>query len=295
MAVSIAIPFYNAEKYLLDAIRSVFAQTYQDWELILLDDGSTDNSLQIAKSINDPRVRVISDGKNKKLATRLNEITNLAKYEFIARMDADDLMFPNRIEKQMACFINNPNLDIVTSGVYSVLNDLSIKGIRGQDYEFPLFDEILSKKKAVVHAALIARKSWYRRHSYDESLSVAQDLDLWLRASKEEDFKIKSISDPLYIYREEDNVTKSKMLRAYANERRMILKYTSFISSPILFATSLFKSFAVNCLSIIGRMDLLQARRSGSETTPKNLEVFENAIAIIKEIKVPGIDCNLSQ
>ena len=91
MAITIGIPFYNAEAYLADAIRSVFAQTYEDWELILIDDGSTDNSLAIARSVDDPRVRVYSDGKNKKLASRLNELTQLATYEFIARMDADDV------------------------------------------------------------------------------------------------------------------------------------------------------------------------------------------------------------
>jgi len=64
MSITIGMPFYNAEKYLADAIRSVFAQTYQDWELILMDDGSTDQSLEIAKSVDDPRVRVFSDGKN---------------------------------------------------------------------------------------------------------------------------------------------------------------------------------------------------------------------------------------
>jgi len=82
--VTIGLPFYNAEKYLTDAIRAVFAQTHQHWELILIDDGSTDGSLKIAKSVQDPRVRVYSDGKNKKLAARLNEITKLAKYEYIA-------------------------------------------------------------------------------------------------------------------------------------------------------------------------------------------------------------------
>src|SRR5690554_4188978 len=91
-SVSIGIPFFNAEAYLLDAIKSVFAQTHQNWELILLDDGSTDRSLEIARSIDDPRVRVYSDGQNKHLAARLNEIARLARYEYLARMDADDLM-----------------------------------------------------------------------------------------------------------------------------------------------------------------------------------------------------------
>ena len=81
MKITIAIPFYNAEEYLPDAIRSVFAQTFQDWELLLIDDGSTDASLAIANSVDDERVRVISDGKNKKLAARLNEVTQWAKYD----------------------------------------------------------------------------------------------------------------------------------------------------------------------------------------------------------------------
>ena len=226
MPISIAIPFYNAEKFLPDAIRSVFAQTYKDWELILIDDGSNDGSLKIAQSVNDPRVRVVSDGENKKLAKRLNEVTKLAKYDYIARMDADDLMFPDRLEKQMKCFQDDMNLDIVTTGVYSVLNDLTIRGIRGQDYEYPKFEDILSRKKGITHAALIAKKSWYQRNHYNENLSIAQDLDLWISSSKKNDLKIKSISDPLYIYREENNVTQSKLLRAYKNERRMINKYS---------------------------------------------------------------------
>ena len=109
MGITIGLPFYNAENYLELAIKSVFAQTYQDWELILMDDGSTDRSLEIAKSINDPRVSVYSDGKNKKLAARLNEIVRLAKYDYLARMDADDLMSTKRIETQMNILKNNPH------------------------------------------------------------------------------------------------------------------------------------------------------------------------------------------
>ncbi len=74
MQVSIGIPFYNNEQTLVDTIRSVFAQTYQGWELILVDDGSSDRSLEIARSVDDERVRVITDGQNKKLPARLNQI-----------------------------------------------------------------------------------------------------------------------------------------------------------------------------------------------------------------------------
>jgi len=219
MAITIAIPFFNAEAFLLDAIRSVFAQTYQDWELLLIDDGSTDNSLKIAQSVKDPRVSVISDGKNKRLAGRLNQVSKIAKFEFIARMDADDLIFPTKLATQLSYFEKDSNLDIVTTGVYSVKNNLEIQGVRGQDFEYPSFGSIISRNLGVVHAAILAKKSWYERNQYDETLKIAQDLDLWIRAAKKNDFKIKSISDYLYVYREEGNITMDKLLRAYKNER----------------------------------------------------------------------------
>ncbi len=289
MSITIAIPFYNAELFLADAIRSVFAQTYQDWELILIDDGSTDRSLEIAKSVNDPRVRVFSDGKNKRLATRLNEITTLAKYDYIARMDADDLIFPERLEVQMKYFESDQNIDIVTTGVYSVLNDLTIKGIRGQAFESPTFEDILSRKVGITHAALIAKKSWYQRNHYNENLSIAQDLDLWIKSSKKNDLKVKSISDPFYIYREEDNVKLKKILKAYKNERRMINKYSDKYLFKLLFRSYL-KTFVVNILGIFGKIHLLQARRGSENITEIQKNKFKQALETIRNTKIPGID-----
>lgn len=286
--VTIAIPFYNAEKYLVDAIKSVFAQTYTKWELILIDDGSTDNSLAIAQSIKDPRVRVYSDGKNKRLAARLNEVTKLAKYDYIARMDADDLMMPDRIEKQLEVLINN-DVDIVTTGVYSILNNFDIVGIRGTNYEAVNFKDLLSRKVGIIHAAIIAKKSWYQRNMYDESLSIAQDLDLWLRTSKKNDLKIISIAESLYIYREEDNITKKKLIKAYKNERNMIRKYcdTSF---NIKILKLYVKTLVVLSLDMVGKIDLLQKNRVNSVITPQKVTLYKEAIVKIKNTKVSGID-----
>ena len=287
MKVTIAIPFYNAEAYLLDAIRSVFAQTHAEWELILVDDGSTDGSLKIANSINDPRVRVISDGKNKRLAGRLNEVTKLAKYDYIVRMDADDLMLPNRIETQLAVFKENPEIDIVTTGVFSTLNNLTLKGIRGQSYNEASFKDIISRRRAVTHASIIAKKSWYERWEYDERLSIAQDLELWIRASYNNDFKIVSIAEPLYVYREEDNVTGHKLLRAYANERQMISKYSFGVLKYKLSLKSYFKSAFVRLLILFNKVDILLARRANGEVLETDKQKLENAIQQIYTVKLP--------
>ena len=96
MFITIGISIYNAELYLADAIKSIISQSFEKWELILIDDGSTDNSLSIAKLFaeQDSRIRIISDGQNKKLPCRLNQIIQEAKYEYITRMDEDDLISP---------------------------------------------------------------------------------------------------------------------------------------------------------------------------------------------------------
>lgn len=288
MKITIAIPFYNAEEYLPDAIRSVFAQTFQDWELLLIDDGSTDASLAIANSVDDERVRVISDGKNKKLAARLNEVTQWAKYDYIVRMDADDLMMPDRIEKQLELFSKN-DVDIVTTGVYSVLNNLEIVGVRGVNYKSVTFQDILTRKVGITHAALIAKKSWYERNKYDESLSIAQDLDLWLRTSKKNDLKVISIDEPLYIYREENNVTRRKLIRAYKNERNMIRKYGEN-RFYILLAKSYFKALVVYLLDGMGKIDMLQKNRGKGVISKEHISKFKEAITIIKNTKVKGLN-----
>ncbi|RLA64164.1 MAG: glycosyltransferase family 2 protein [Epsilonproteobacteria bacterium] len=289
MAITIGIPFYNAEAYLADAIRSVFAQTYQDWELILIDDGSTDNSLAIARSVDDPRVRVYSDGKNKKLASRLNELTQLATCEFIARMDADDMISPRRLEKQMKIFEKFPEKDLVSTGVFSITNDKELIGSRGDNATNVLLEDLLYKRVGIVHAAILARKSWYQRNQYDTSLKIAQDYDLWLRSSKKDDLNIFLISEPLYYYREEGNATSKKLLSAYKNERRMYIKYAG--DYPIrLLVKSYVKTFVVKSLSLVGKLDILLNNRSTSQIDSERLELFTKELDIIKKTKVPGLD-----
>lgn len=284
MGITVAIPFYNAERYLLDAIRSVFAQTYREWELILIDDGSTDRSLEIANSINDPRVRVVSDGKNKKLASRLNEATKLAKYEYIARMDADDLMVPDRLQIQYDILMSNPQYDLVTSGIYSVLNDLTIVGKRGSAYWGATFEEIISRKKGITHAAILARRSWYERNKYDEKLTIAQDLELWVRTSLKKDLKVISLSNPLYIYREENNVLLNKLLRAYSVENQLVRKYKGRINKYYMIL--LLKSWVVKFLKIV-KVDRDFQRRRNFVLSSVEVCSYKNAIDKINETKVP--------
>ncbi|WP_298535113.1 glycosyltransferase family 2 protein [uncultured Algibacter sp.] len=287
MGITIGLPFYNAENYLEMAIKSVFAQTYEDWELILMDDGSTDRSLEIAKSINDPRVRVYSDGKNKKLAARLNEIVALAKYDFLARMDADDLMSTKRIETQLHILKKNPNIDLVSTGTISITNDLIYLGSRGANLSELSFTDILYKKATPLHASIVCRTDYFRRNKYDESIKIAQDYDLWLRVSKKNDLKIRLIPDLFYYYREESSATAKKILIAYKNERVMYKKYAGNKFYK-LWIKSKFKSVIVWLIAMIKKEDLLLKRRSYKDTNDSlKKETYLKQIEIIKSTKLP--------
>lgn len=288
MPVTIAIPFYNAEQYLADAIRSVFAQTYQQWELILIDDGSTDGSLDIARRINDPRVRVYSDGLNLKLAARLNQITQLASYEYIARMDADDLMSPTRIEKQLQILENHPDIDLVTTGLYSVDDSLKLLGYRYPNKTFITHKELL-RQNIVVHAAMMGRKSWYLRNPYNTNLTIAQDYNLWLESSKKNDFKIFFICEPLYYYRETQNIKLSKMMVSSKYNRIFFRKYAEK-DYFMLIIVSYFKDFLTILLFIFGAEKMLLKRRNRRRINPEIATIFNNEIETIKNTHIKGLD-----
>ena len=295
MPITIGIPFYNAETYFADAIRSVFAQTCQDWELILVDDGSTDRSLEIASAVNDPRVRVISDGLNKRLPYRLNQIAREAKYDVVGRMDADDLISPTRFEKELEILTLHPEVDLVTAGICSITNDNRPIGTRcGSPGESITGRNLLFGTNGIVHAAIIARRSWFLRNPYDISAVRMEDYELWLRAYAKNDFKIYVLGEPLYYYREEENVTAKRILTAYAGQRELYKEYGPLwlrrYEVPLVLAKSHGKSLAVWIFSALNKMDILLKRRNKEIEDKKSMDLFVGEIDRVLKTKVPGLD-----
>lgn len=298
--VSIGIPFYNVEATLHDSIRSVFSQTHQDWELILMDDGSTDGSLEIAKSIDDPRVRVYSDGKNKKLAARLNEINCLARFDYVARMDADDLMSCNRIERQLSLLVNNGHLDLVSTGVCSLNNDCEPIGVRCVASQHQITPRgLLAGQSGIVHASILGRREWFARNPYREDLAKSQDTNLWVRAFSNNDLNVSIVPEPLYFYREDDNVTVDKLLLAYRIGRMTVLEDAlegfSFVERSRALLSSYAKSGAVTVLSRLGRLDIIRQRRIKQVVTESERAVILNELRYIQSINLPLLSsCELS-
>ena len=288
MYISIGIPFFNAEKYLEDAIKSVLAQTFQNWELILVDDGSTDRSLEIAQSFVDPRIRIISDGYNRRLPYRLNQIINEAKYALIARMDADDLMAVDRLEKQVKVLNENPEIDLVVTSLYSIGNKNEILGKRIFSNHQMQPKEILQGLTNLLHPSLLARKAWCQRNLYQIDNCLAEDYELWLSAAIKNDFNYLVMQEPLYFYREVENVKKEKMVRGYNTQIKVIKKYYKNTISDIdknkIILKFQVKKIVVRILNFLNLMQVLQIRRITS-VSDQDKDFYASQLKIIERIK----------
>src|SRR5690606_7848138 len=265
MYISIGIPFFNAEKYLEDAIKSVLAQTFQNWELILVDDGSTDRSLEIARSFVDPRIRIVSDGSNRRLPYRLNQVINEAKYDIISRMDGDDLMAVDRSENKIKVLNENPMVDIVVTSLYSIGNKNEILGKRIFSNHQMQPKEILQGLTNLLHPSLLARKTWCQRNPYQENNCLAEDYELWLSAAIKNDFNYVVMQEPLYFYREVENVKKEKMICGYNTQIEVIKKYYNNVISDLeknkIVLKFEIKKMIVEILSFLNLMQILNKRR----------------------------------
>ena len=288
MYISIGIPFFNAEKYLEDAIKSVLAQTFKNWELILVDDGSTDRSLEIAQSFVDPRIRIISDGYNRRLPYRLNQIINEAKYDLIARMDADDLMAVDRLEKQVKVLNENPEIDLVVTSLYSIGNKNEILGKRIFSNHQMQPKEILQGLTNLLHPSLLARKAWCQRNLYQIDNCLAEDYELWLSAAIKNDFNYLVIQEPLYFYREVENIKKEKMILGYNTQIELIKKYYNNIISDLdknkIVLKFEIKKMIVKILSFLNLMQILNQRRM-TAVSKEDRNFYASQLEIIGRLK----------
>ncbi|WP_180083354.1 glycosyltransferase [Acinetobacter sp. YH12102] len=261
--VSVGIPFYNAEKYLALSIQSVISQSYKNWELILVDDGSIDSSVQIANSYAkyDKRIKVISDGGNKKLPFRLNQIIKESKGNFIARMDADDIMHPQRLEKQINFLKKNTKFDLVSSGLISINSDNQVKGFRSVKKLH--FDFTLPKLSyPIVHPSVMARKSWYERNYYSEKFPRAEDFELWTRAIVDNDFKMAVMPDLLLYYREEGNLSLDRLINSYRDTLKIYSQSHSKNNLDIEILRLNFKILVSKVFYYTGNLQKLARRRN---------------------------------
>jgi len=196
--VTIGIPIYNAECFLESSIKSVLNQTFNNFELILSDDGSTDHSLEIAKSFKDPRIIILSDGLNKGISYRLNEQISMARGKYFVRMDADDLMFPSRLEKQISFLESHPDIDVIGSQAVVIDDNNKILGIRNSVIPVTINEAL--QKSIFIHPTVAGKTEWFRKFGYSDELKGVEDFDLWIRSFNQSKFHI--LHEPLLFYRD---------------------------------------------------------------------------------------------
>lgn len=287
--MSVGIPFFNCEHCLLNSIRSIFAQTFHDWELILVDDGSTDKSLDIARSIDDPRIRVLPpDGENRRLAVRLNMLAKAAKGEFLARMDADDLSHPERLSKQIEYFNTHKEVDVLGTSMCI----LDRQNIPVNKLVVPEKHEIICKNKfkgiSIAHGTVMARTEWFRRWPYDERYKRTQDYGLWVRSCCESVFA--NIEDVLYFVNEFISFAINKYASSKHTAAKVIWRYASAEIGRLrttCYAGKRYIDIGVYTgAKLLGMHNLLISRRYHPLTAKEKMEV-DAAIDIIRKTEVP--------
>lgn len=256
--ITIAIPFYNAEKYLSLAIDSVIKQTYKDWILLLVDDGSTDSSLKIANdySKQDNRILVFSDGENKNLGYRLNQITNLVNTKYLARMDADDIMHPERIEKQLEVLENNPDIDVLGSNACTIDENKNVIGLRHRISKTEKLKNVLS----FIHPTIMAKTVWFKNNPYDINAVRIEDTELWYRTHKKYSFIM--MNEPLLYYREIGDNYYKKYFLANSCKNYILKKYPNNNYWKKFFFLNIVKGNIYKLFSIFGKEQFLVNRRN---------------------------------
>ncbi len=216
--ISIIMSVYNAERSLAAAIDSILAQTCQDWEFVICDDASTDQSWQILqkyRASQPDKFVLLQNQENRRLAYSLNRCLQLAKGDYIARMDADDLSHPERLEKQLAFLQANPEFVLCGTAMQRFADDGSLGAIDPccpyPDYYEPHRSNVFN------HATILTHKWVYEQlggYTVSPRTVRGQDRDLWFRFLKA-GLRGANMPDALYLVREDLAAIRRRTLRDY--------------------------------------------------------------------------------
>jgi glycosyltransferase involved in cell wall biosynthesis len=279
--VTVGIPFFNEEGNLAAAVRSILAQTEGDLELLLIDDGSTDRSVEVAHSFDDPRVTVLSDRMRCHLPARLNEIVRRARGALVARMDADDVSHPERLARELAVIDQDSRCDAVGTWAGLVDDDDRIFAVVEAGRQLSSREAALTRG-FIPHATLLARRSWLLANPYDEALTRAEDRDLWCRTAGISRFAV--VEEPLYVVRVEadDDRFLADYLEAQRQNRTLMLRYGPETLGGIATARSWLASHAKGLVmrtAVNGGLGRRLVRRRGRPPTATERALIEQALA----------------
>lgn len=222
--ISVIMPVYNGEKYLKEAIDSVLSQTFKDFELIIINDCSTDTTIDVINSYNDERIILINNEENLGIAKNLNKGIEISKGKYIARMDADDICYPHRLERQYNFM--EANIDIGMCGSSAEVftdNTIRLHVCPQQHNEIKVLQIFNS---AFTHPAVMIKKEILDKYNlrYDEFYEGMEDYELWIRMSRVT--KLANIDEVLLKYRSHSSQVTKNVTRQQLEKMRLIRKNT---------------------------------------------------------------------
>lgn len=196
MLISVVLPVYNVASFIKEAIDSILNQTIQDFEIIVIDDCSTDKTIEIVKSYNDERIRILTKSENKGLIDSLNIGFNAAKGKYIARMDGDDISDLKRFEKQLYVLENNPEIKVCGSWLQAFGKENKI--IKHKEHHEQILVNMMVHCSMSLGSVMLDRV-WAKEESFDENKKHVEDYDFWSRVIWKG--KVYNIQEVLYKYR----------------------------------------------------------------------------------------------
>jgi glycosyltransferase involved in cell wall biosynthesis len=229
--ISVAMPVYNGEQYLVEAIDSILAQTFNNFELIIIDDGSSDASLDVLRVYEklDSRIRLIAR-ENRNLATTLNDIITLARGKWFARMDQDDIALPHRFERQLQ-WLQETEADITGSWVQRFgKSDKRLVKLRQTDDAIKM--ELLFCSP-FAHPSTMMRTTLIKQLCYDKAWEKVEDYDLWERAARA-GWKMTNVPEVLLLYRVHDTQISTKIASTQQQlGHKICQRYWKFVCSSM--------------------------------------------------------------
>jgi glycosyltransferase involved in cell wall biosynthesis len=259
-----------------------------------MDDGSTDGSIDVVRHLEDRRVRVLSDGSRRGLCERLNQIASMAQGDYLARMDADDLMHPERIERELAFLRANPDVDLMDTATFTVDDDLTPLGIRG-DRPLDSRPEAVLRNGLLIHPTVMGRAEWFHSNPYDPVYVRAEDRELWTRTCA--GTKFARLCEPLFFYREGPAGNLRNYLRTERTVRDILRRYGPPLvgarRTRLLVMRSRLKSMAYRIGTKLGLQGRLINERN-RRLDAGEIQEGRRVLSVIRKTPVSGLECDLS-
>ncbi len=227
--VSIVMPVYNASLYIRDAVDSVFLQSFPDFEFIIVDDGSTDESVSIIKTYNDHRIRLILNEHD--FIGSLNTGIKESKGKYIARMDSDDIMLSNRLQVQIDFMDQNPEIAICGSYAESFGSGNGIMQLHTRHNDII---SVMLLHNSMIHPSVMMRREIFINHEYKRDYPCAEDYKLWTDLVMQ-GLRFANIPEILLKYRiSENQVTSTRWLEMMSSTRKIQAEYVEYVMEQII-------------------------------------------------------------